>query len=1154
MGIILDISSDLMENYKRFRVASTGKKMQAVCREGFRGFLSIGDDGILYLSYEKNASTSGWRQIKLCESLRRKLTGTVEVNTFSAAVDRKTNKDYILAALKVNGKDRLFLSVNGDIADPDWTEVPLTEEMGSKLSVYRVAVSCYNDKVYLIVDFKMANQNTERYFICSNGAAFDKWDYFPLPADFSEITDSVPGRAGGEYVDGVYTIGSLLEKRQLLYTPSYNYFDPSILPTSTRLLLPREVDSISTLAAEDNKYTHLFACGEGCLFLYPYNRQEDMSEPVLIAESKLFSSVKQIFSYASNGRVYVWILNENKELLYLYGNSEYLDQQDKWSDVFLMRKDIDYVYPFKQGLDKGDNALFAYTSGGEGMLGEESEITGLWHFTAVYLDSDVESPVAMNTYTTLIRVMDENRNPLAGQPLVIETKERCQVYINGGVYCFKGHAMTVDSNESGEVKIIQMASSAQAIQFDVQVENNEKQAVNPSKEVTSKLFELNSADKLKNAQIRSQTGDVSQLVPADVRSSDLEAVAQTIASLDKVGTQVAGEQWRYRGILEAPYSDFTGIHIHFGQEETVCREFRQMSSNVGEKMPYNPILTENELNAIRSTNYSAGDVLGFLRSIWDDIFDVVIGFIDNAWRFIVKIGEKVVSFIISCAEEVVACAVEIFQFIKVTVEKIIDFLKFIFDMDDVIRSRDVLKKLFLVSMNDMKKELVDCRKSLDDVIDKFIRYIDAWGEIGDIGEIGSQDVNHIKNETPYSQAKDVRSGHLQDMLVENQNMSIQALCKSKVQIPDEVQSNINGLIQFLEEQAEADKEVIEHLKERIQAAFMTESGITGMDVQIILKKLAAIIANTSLEIIKVIIDTVFELVSILIDMLLEALTKELYIPCVSEFLELCGIKDFSLLDVVCLVPAFMGTVIYKLITQKQLIDDDSYQVVMNITSLSDLGQHTDNDYLCVNPPEHEKLYFSIKLLGGMAAFSESIITAINYAKPGPAKGGLLTNISLGCNIVDGVCYMGSSYMYSPLSDKVDILCYSKLFSVFKYSAYLAKGLGFIQSEKQVEFDLLFKTMFGIASVIVAGVDIVFLIEAAKQPDGLEKKVFIIDTVSLLIDNLRNFGDFLLIVVEEPISHTVILAVRTVCAAGYAAMQIAEGSIILKEKSLLPEPA
>lgn len=342
MGIILDISSDLMENYKRFRVASTGKKMQAVCREGFRGFLSIGDDGILYLSYEKNASTSGWRQIKLCESLRRKLTGTVEVNTFSAAVDRKTNKDYILAALKVNGKDRLFLSVNGDIADPDWTEVPLTEEMGSKLSVYRVAVSCYNDKVYLIVDFKMANQNTERYFICSN--------------------------------------------------------------------------------------------------------------------------------------------------------------------------------------------------------------------------------------------------------------------------------------------------------------------------------------------------------------------------------------------------------------------------------------------------------------------------------------------------------------------------------------------------------------------------------------------------------------------------------------------------------------------------------------------------------------------------------------------------------------------------------------------------------------------------------------------PGPAKGGLLTNISLGCNIVDGVCYMGSSYMYSPLSDKVDILCYSKLFSVFKYSAYLAKGLGFIQSEKQVEFDLLFKTMFGIASVIVAGVDIVFLIEAAKQPDGLEKKVFIIDTVSLLIDNLRNFGDFLLIVVEEPISHTVILAVRTVCAAGYAAMQIAEGSIILKEKSLLPEPA
>jgi len=87
-------------------------------------------------------------------------------------------------------------------------------------------------------------------------------------------------------------------------------------------------------------------------------------------------------------------------------------------------------------------------------------------------------------------------------------------------------------------------------------------------------------------------------------------------------------------------------------------------------------------------------------------------------------------------------------------------------------------------------------------------------------------------------------------------------------------------------------------------------------------------------------------------------------------------------------------------------------------------------------------------------------------------------------------------------------------------------------------------MFGFASVIVAGADIVFLVEAAKQPDGLEKNVFIVDTVSLIVDNLRNLGDLLLICVEEPIAHAVILAVRTICAMGYSGMQIAEGGMVL----------
>lgn len=1156
MGIKLDISSELMENYKRFSVASAEKKMQAVCRDGLCGFLSVGDDGFLYLSYEKDGGATGWERRKLCDGIRAKLKEEMVVNTFAVSFDRETGKDYVLAAVKVGKKDRLFLSANGDLTRPDWIEVPLPGGMDSGMSIYDVLASCYKNELFLIVDFRKANLSTERYFICPDGAAYDKWDYFPLPADFTEIADAVPGRAGGEFVDGIYTIGSNAGKQQLLYTPSYNYFDPSILPASVRLALPCEAEAIATLPAGEDRYTHLFACGDGCLLFYPYDRQEDMGTPAVIARSRLFSGVKQLFSDSSNGKVYVWALNESKELVYLYGDSDCLDQPEGWSDVFLLKKGIDYAYPFRQDSVKGNHALFAYTKDGEGILGEESGETGLWYFSSIYMDDDAKEPVAINSYTTLIRVLDENKNPLAGQTLSIQAKEQCQVYMNGGTYFLRGRAVYVDSNEMGEVKIIQTADSASAIQFDVWIGSGKRQAVNPAKDVMPKLFSLNTPDKLKAAKIKSQSGKESSLVPDGAKRKDLEAVANALAALDKAGSQVGAAQWKCSQALTDSGSDHLGVHIHVGGREMSCHKFRAVSredirralrpdclltGNAEESAVFGSVLTAEDWRAICASNYSAGDVFGFFRSILDEVFDLVIGFFEDTWHFIVKIGGKVVSFIISCIEEVIACAVEVFQLIKVSLEKLIEFLKFIFDMDDILRSKDVLKKIVTVSVGDMKTDLAVWRKKSDDTLDRFIRYIEMWAEIGDIGEIGSQDINQLKNASPYSQAKDVRSSYFLDMLVENRGAQVRVLNEPLTEIPAQVQSSIDELIQFLKTQAEADKELIDHLADRIQKAFMTGSGITGMDVLEILKKLAAIVASTSLEVIKVVIDAIFDLAILIADLVLKALTKELYIPCISEFLKLCGIESFSMLDIGCFVPAFMGTVMYKMVTQKQLLDEGTYQAVMKITSLSELAS-----VQCVGAPlpGSTGLYFAIKLLGGLAAFVESCVSIYTYFKPGPPKGGLLGKISFLCNLADGACYAGTYFMYAPLSDKMEILQYSRFFSVIKYSSYLFKGVGFIMPEDAAACDLLCTTMFGLTSVVTVGADIAFLIEAAKQPGGLEKNVFLVDTVSLIADNLRNFGNLLLIGVEEPISHAVILAVRTICAMGYSGMQIAEGGMVL----------
>lgn len=261
----------------------------------------------------------------------------------------------------------------------------------------------------------------------------------------------------------------------------------------------------------------------------------------------------------------------------------------------------------------------------------------------------------------------------------------------------------------------------------------------------------------------------------------------------------------------------------------------------------------------------------------------------------------------------------------------------------------------------------------------------------------------MKNASPYSQAKDVRSSYFLDMLIENRESQVHVLNEPLTEIPVQVQDSIDELIQFLKTQAEADRELIDHLADRIQKAFMTGSGITGMDVLEILKKLAAIIASTSLEAVKVVVDAIFDLAVLIADLVLKALTKELYIPCISEFLKMCGIGSFSMLDVICFVPAFMGTVMYKMATQKQLLDENTYRAVMKITSLSDLAS-----IQCVGAPlpKYTGLYFAIKLLGGSAAFVENCVSIYTYFKPGPPKGGILGKISFGCNLANAPAMWG----------------------------------------------------------------------------------------------------------------------------------------------------
>lgn len=1137
----LKLSSDLMQNFKALRPASTEKAMQAVCRDDVKVFLSISDDGKLYVTAEQEKSSAGWERTDISAGIRGDCGQDARVVSFSINADRDDSHFVLAAALAGGGKQYIYISTDTSLTKPVWIKVSLPEEI-QVLSFYDISVSSYQGKVSVIAYYKKKDGSINRYSIVSVNREYNKWVYAPLPTDFTEIKDTRLGRPSYSRVDGTYTLGMSHSSDQLLFTPAYNYYDPEIAPSSSRLSLPCKVDAISVLSssmAENN--TDVFACGDGCLYWFSHQNQDDLAVPVLLAKSVHFYDVRQLFSFVSRGRVYIWVLNESKKLCYLFAEQEKIGTPEAWSVVAILKENLDYAYPFQEG---ETNAMYAYTKKGEGILGYESRDTGLWSYVTVFVSQNSEQAVSVNSYVTLIKT------PQPEQEVLITVEGNHMLDINGGIYALKGNPVQVKSNAGCDIRITELSESVNAAKFTACLSDEnvkEMQAYDPGEAVIGKLFTLNSADKLSSAVITSQTGENEYLVPKDTPHESLDAIANAIRTLD-IAQKSLNQSHNDDIYIKSDMP--IGIRLRVQDGKILHTSLQEKGESF--------VLARKDLQASQAI-YSSEDTLGYLRSLCsvptnNGFFDVIIEFFDHAWNFIVQTAEKIVSFVLDCVEMVVSCAVEIFQMIKVAVEKVIDFLKYVFDMDDILRVKDVLKKIMNVAQKDMKTELIKYKKLAKEAFDEINKYILEWGGVEDIGEVGNMNLQQMQDNSPEGQQMgDVHANYLTNMVSENHalvNMTLQCEPEKMNQLSDK----IDELVDILSSLYEGEKEVMEHLIQRMQNEFFEDEGIASMDILTILCKLGAIVASAVVEGVEKIVEMLFDLMVYVLDLFYDMLNKDIYIPCVSEFLELCGIGSFSILDLACFLPAFMGTVIYKLVTQETLFSCELHTKIMEINSLSDLGSLVASDE---NAVFNKALYKGFKITSAVATFLECIFAGFDFSTK--RKYTLLGICSAAMAAIDGGLYMANAFfVYEPLKGKLPTIP-KYILTVVKYLPFLGKALFLYyavikkDTEKADYWDKIFGTVYAITSFISIGGNIYYIVEASrlKEVASNEKTAYILDTVSLIPDNLRNVADGILRYVkpEQAVAFIITLVVRSLCGIGYGVLQIVAGEYACKDDSV-----
>lgn len=1124
----LKFSSDLMQNFKALHPASVEKNMQAVCNHGCKAFLSISDDGRLYVTAEQELSDAGWERKDISAEICSSYASDVQVTNFSINANRDDAASVLAVVLSSEGKQYIYISANDSVTDPVWVPVALPEEI-QMLSFYNITVSSYKGKISIMAYYKTQNGSIERYSIVSADGTYNKWIYSPLPADFDEIMETKSGRASYSRVDGTYTLGRKGADCQLLFTPAYNYYNPELSPTSSRLTLLQKADAIAVIPSRSKAdATDVFVCGDGSLYWFSGENQDDGAEPVMVAQSPYFYDVKQLYSFESKGRVYIWVLNESKELCYLFVNREEVANPQAWSVVAVLKEELDYVYPF---CEKDTNAMYGYTKDGKGILGYESEETGLWSYVTVFISRKSKQAVPINSYVTLIKT------PQPCQIVSIAVDGNRVVDINGGIYSFKGNVVRVKSTASCDVRITELTESVYAAKFRAWIEDEETKEYDPGRDVEEKLFALGDGDKLYNAVITSQTGETEYLVPRDTSRQSVDAVASAINTLDRARKDIDG--------ITAENEVRQGIRLKFANGEVSHENFS-----------YNQDGVLLDMEAFRSSCavYSSEDTFGYLRSLCgyksveNGFFDVVIDFIDGAWNFIVRTAEKIISFVVDCVEKAVSCVVEIFNTIKIAAEKVIKFLKYVFDMGEILLVKDVIEKIMNVSKEDMKKELQEMKSTVKEAFEEIDKRILEWGDIQNIGDIGGKSMQNIQNESEFTQhANDVHANYLTNTIVENQETASVVL-QCPRELADYASGEIDRVIEELSVLYEREKETAERLIKRMQNEFFGDESITDMDILTLLRKLSALIASAAVEGVSAVVEVLFDLVIYILDIFFELLNTDIYIPCVSEFLELCGIGTFSFMDVICFIPAFAGTVIYKLIMQKTLISKELHDRIMEIHSLSELKNVT---AAMGNDSFNKGLFLSFKIVSAVATFAECVFAGIDFSIEG--KSTTISVLAVGMAAIDGGFYVANSFFVYELLDKKLPDIPKTILTVVKYLPFICKAMSLYQKiirkdeEKAKYLDKVFGTLYAMTSVIAIAGNITYIVEAAqlKNVDSTEKKAYILDEVSLIPDNLRNVMDGVLRYVkpEQGVPFWIIIAVRTVCGVSYGSLQIVEGGIV-----------
>ncbi|MEH2252716.1 hypothetical protein [Nostoc sp.] len=929
MSVKISFSSELMQNYKQAEVVAPDAQFEALqTNEGHSLLFSIGTDNVFYLTKESVDHSTGWEKTDLSSILSQIHNGLpVVAKTFAVSQSNNNQNVDIALAITVDGNDYLYLAQNNSNADISWSQslnwliMPFDDpnHSFSRIDIVDIYIAQAHEGEYIVVDIIKNPDDSQkyvfRYYIDPTKKITGQiWNSHDLPVNLEpDQIKSCLGKRSKERVEGIYTLGHIDKKLELLYTPLYNPFNPRVPANPVRLGIPPSASAIAVASAANGNFTDLFVAGDKALYYFPYDQQKDGQSAIKVFENDIFLDVQKLFVHTTTSKVIVWGLNRAQEIFYTTCNKTDIKNLSAWSYPLALLNGVEQVTPYVNCVNDG-NTFFAHVGGNQLKKAVQSPETTIWKYHDILLPplkQDAKS-LRFNSYTTKIHITDEKNTPLSGAKIKLGTFDRCSVYINNRYYILEKEPIEISSDSMAGITIIEKVNNLRGSCLKIYGDDGNVISINPMDKPREKVEGLDSVEKLNNATIEYGSIDSTpkSLISVSTSDVDKQAVVDSIKQLAAVSQSLPTD-----GSVKSAATTTTSSlsAVPHNQVFALAVQPDSFSSFAGANavaLPAYSFATSNGFSDFTSViEVTAGDVISFFENIKKEVFHVFIVAAEDAWHFIAKIGDKAYRFVIDCAEKVAHAFEIVFNAIKTFIGDLIDYLKFLFEWEDFVRTKDVFKKLLLLYFDHLLDDIENFKMDFNGLITEAKNTVDDWAGIKHDDwqpgvENSSHPVGYLQAITDIGEVFTSPAMFLFQHFVDNVPNS-QGSSNAAVDVLDDL---LNRVIQALEDEGN----VLIDAVNRIKSELIDNSQYESLSLGDVLKKVTAIVVDALLNSTEELVDLLIDIFIMLARVVVEALDTPIWIPVISDILEDFGVKiSFSMLDVIIMIGAVPATLVYK---------------------------------------------------------------------------------------------------------------------------------------------------------------------------------------------------------------------------------------------------